>query len=211
MPQIMTPIKGEPGKYFIPALKKKIAIIDYREGDLYDTVLIPSGAIAAGATYHFFRDLEGKNLQDTNFTTPRRIEAGTEMIITRLGIVLHSTTGNTIIPLADAKKVLENGYLTFKINKMDVDEGFLMRFQSGYGLAGSTVETNQSIFSNGVPSAAAAPTLLVPQEITVNHDLQAQIEFFDAPWISGFTMPTLSQAVKVKFILHGYIKKMVGK
>jgi hypothetical protein len=208
----LRPIKGEPGKFFNVLTGKVIMIIEWREDDKYDTVYVEAGAIAPGANFNFFRDLQGKDLIDTNFTTQRRLPAGEEMILDRIGVKVPMAFGNTLAPPADHKRILENGYMKFTINRKDTAEGPLTKFPPGYGLAGNTVETGQGIVSNGVASTAAAAKLVREQYITTDHDLDAVIWFYDRQWATGVvTMPTTTEDLVIQVFLHGLIKAAATK
>jgi len=212
MAQSLRPLKGEPGKFYNALTGKVIMIIEWREDDKYDTTYLGAGAVAAGTTRNFFRDLQNKERIDTNFTTPRRLPAGEEMILDRIGVKVPMAFGNVLSPPADHKRLLENAYLTFQINRKDVAEGPLTKFPPGYGLAGNTVETNQGIVSNGVPSTAAAAKLIREQYITTDHDLDAVLTFWDRIWATGAAfMPTTTTAMVVQVFLHGLIKAAATK
>ena len=59
----MAVIQQAPGKFFIPELGRVINITDVRQGDFYDTVAQPSGAIAAGRQLKVFDVTANKNKQ----------------------------------------------------------------------------------------------------------------------------------------------------
>ena len=84
----------EAGTLFIPALNRSIKLVEWREDDFFDTVVTgqadvgdTAAVIGAGTTLELFRDIASKNLQHTNFRTARRIPAGSEFIMSRIGVV----------------------------------------------------------------------------------------------------------------------------
>jgi hypothetical protein len=222
---VLQPIKGEPGRFFVPALGKVINIVEFREDDKYDTVEItataapfaPPFTIVAGQQFTFFRDLQSKDLIDTNFTTQRRLPAGEEMLIERIGVSVPLARGNVLPFPRDVKKVSENGYLKFQINRKDVIEGPLVKMPSGYGISGNTVENDQGIVSIGVPATASVANLRKPQFITTEHDVDGVLTFQNRAWLNaaaapaGASQPTLENAVLVKLWLHGLIKSAATK
>ena len=193
MAEFMKPVRDEAGTFFIPALDKKIKIVEWHEGDVYDTVAIPAGAVAAGTNFQFFNNIQNKDPIDTNITTPNKIGAGDEMIVNRIGMYVHNAVGQIIPTPTTMKQVYECGYAEFKINRKLVAEGWLMAFPSGYGLAGNTTEANQGIVSNGVASTAAAMTLARPQLITTDHDLFGMLRFQQRAWIPIATIAAINQ------------------
>jgi hypothetical protein len=203
---------GEAGELFIPALGKKIKQVEWREDDFYDTVQTDAVTPTAGSQLEFFRDLSNKNLQHTNLKTQRRIPAGSEFILTRIGIVPCQALANTLLTDADIVKLAYAATLTFKINDRLISEGPVVKYQSGMGVTGSTTRTDTGVVTIGLPSAAAAPNLLVAQTIKDDDDLVATLEFKNNSWINGgSTMPTFSTRPGVILMLHGLIKKPQGK
>ena len=180
-----------PGVISVPALGKSFKLTESREGDIFDSVTHASGAVAAGAKLELFRDVSNKFLQHTNLQTPRRINAESEMALTRVGIHVRQAVGNTMTTDDDVIKILDGWTLTFKINDRLVTEGPLMKYQPGIGAVGQTNRTDTGVVTNGVASAAAAPSLLVPQPISDKDDLKGQLEAPDATWITGYTAMSL--------------------
>jgi hypothetical protein len=194
---------------------KVIKLVEWREDDFYDTVCTadPSAAaalVAAGTSFEFFRDLSNKNLQHTNLRTARRIPAGSEFIMTRVGVVPNQSFGNVVAVPAEIVKLAYAATLTFKINDRLISEGPLYKYQSGYGVAGSTTENATGYVTIGVPSAAAAPSLLVAQPVQDDDDLVATVDFKSNGWQAGAVMPTI-KGMGISLVLHGFIKKPQGK
>lgn len=208
---LAVPVPNEPGTLFIPALGRKIKMVEWREDDFYDSVLQASGAITAGTSLEFFRDLSNKNLQHTNLRTPRRIPAGSEFIMARIGVLIAQAVGETLATDDDTIVAAYAGSLTFKLNDRLISEGMLVKYQTGVGVTGSTTRTATGVVTLGVPSAAAAPSLMVAQPVADDDDLMGTVDFKAATWIAGYSAPNLTNAVVFTILLHGFIKKPQGK
>lgn len=203
------------GELMIPSLGRTLRLVEWREDDFYDTVQLAGVTPAAGSAMEFFRDLSSKNIQHTNLKTPRRIPSGSEFILTRIGVLVHQGYANTLIDEQDMVKLAYNANLTFKLNDRLISEGLLVKYQSGFGVTGAVATTatttTRSLATIGVPSAAAAPNLLVAQSVKDDDDLQAALEFRDNTWLNGTAMPTFTARPVVTLMLHGLIKKPQGK
>lgn len=203
-----------PGEIFIPALNRSFQQVELREDDIYDTVECPAAAIAAGSEYEFFRDLANKNEQHTNLPQARRIQAGDEVAVFRIGLHPRDAAGNALPATVDVKKVVGNAQLVVNFNRRLITSGPAIKYPSGYGM---------SLFSNeaaaagimaasiGVPSVAAAPTLFVPQTLKDNDDIVAKLRFPGAAWVTGYAVPTLAALVLVSLMFRGVIKAPLGK
>lgn len=214
----------EAGSLFIPALGKAIKLVEWREDDFYDTVVTgdvsaAAALLTAGTSLEFFRDLASKNLQHTNLRTARRIPAGSEFIMSRIGVLPNQAFGAVSALASDVVKHCYAATLTFKINDRLVSEGPLYKYQSGYGITGSVGPTTAGLAVGGdfaglatigVPSAAAAPNLMVAQPIMDDDDLVATIDYRGSSWATGSVMPTV-KALGLTLTLHGFIKKPQGK
>lgn len=213
---MLKPIKGRPGKFLETGTGKVVDISDYREDDKYDTEIIAAGAVAAGTQFLFFRNVAAKQRVDTNFLQQSRLSAGEEMIIDRVGLTIRMATGNLLPAPADIKRVAEDAFWRVEVNSLLLIEGPAIKFPSGYGLAGNTVENGQGIVSIGVPSTAAAAKLLKTQLVTSEHDVQGFLTFYNRDWTgaalaAGDRMPTLSTPILVTGWLHGLIKSASTK
>lgn len=211
----LRPIKGEPGKFLDTVSGEVLDISDYREDDKYDTIAMPAGAVAPNTQRLFFaEDLGQKSLLDTNIQQLRQLSQGEEMIVDRVGMTIASATGNVLPTPADIKKFVENAFISFTVNRLVLIEGPVIKFPSGYGLHGNTVETGQGIVSIGTPSTAAASKLLKTQLLTSQHQFQGTLVFFDRTWaqlVAAFPvladrMPTFSVPITSKAWLHGLLK-----
>lgn len=196
----------DPGVFYDDVLQKFIKIVEWKVDDRYDTVVTASGAVTAGTSKTFFRNLTDKDLVDGNFPQARRVlGTGEEMILERIGCYMPTCIGNTIVPPSDIKRGAENFYLDVKINRDSVASGPAVRFPSGYGLAGQTTENVAGITSIGVPSTAAAAKLSRPHELQANTDVEATGVWYDHVWDAA-NMPTLVGKVWHRVHLHGLIK-----
>lgn len=210
----LRPIKGEPGKFLDTVSGEVLDISDYREDDKYDTVAIGAGAMPPNFQRLFFADeLGAKSLLDTNIQQLRQLSQGEEMIVDRVGMTVASATGNILPTPADIKKFVENAFVSFTVNRLVLIEGPVLKFPSGYGLHGNTVETGQGIVSIGTPSTAAASKLLKTQLLTSQHQFQGTLVFFDRQWpqlqaviAAPDRMPTFQNALTAKAWLHGLLK-----
>lgn len=197
---------GEAGVYEIPALGRKVKLVEWKEDDYYDSVFQLAGAIAAGTQLEFFRDLANKNLQHTNLARSRNINAGDELVMSRIGLHVAQSVGVLISFGDDINMIAHTGSFTMKIGKTRIiAEGPVYKYQSGLGVTGSTTDTDRSYVTLGVPSAAAAPQLLVAQPVSDKDDLYGTLAFLNAAWVTGYTVPTLNQVSVITAFLHGLI------
>jgi hypothetical protein len=209
---LVVPTKN-PGELFIPALGKTVQQVELREDDIYDTVQV-FGAIAAGTEYEFFRDIQNKNEQHTNIPQSRRIQAGDEVAVFRIGIHPRAALGATQADVSDIKQIVENGHLDLRFNRRIITSGPAVKYPSGYGLSGfSNATPGSAAVSVGVPSVAAAPTLFVPQQLKDNDDIICKLRFPGAAWTTSYAPPTVSAApgLAVSVFLRGVIKSPLGK
>lgn len=210
MAQIAIPGKN-PGELVIPALGRTIKMVEWREDGFYDSVQAAS-APTAGSSLEFFRDLSNKNLQFTNLRTARRIPAGSEFIMARVGVIIAQAYANVVPTDDDLIKLAYAASLTFKINDRLITEGPAVNYQSGIGMSGTTTRNATGVVTTGVPSAAAAPSLMVAQPVADDDDLVATLDFKDNAWLSGgSSMPVFVAKPVVTLRLAGFIKKPQGK
>lgn len=211
MPPLAVPGK-EPGEILIPMLGRSFKQIELREDDIFDTVQIASGSVAS-TKLELFDVVADKNLQHKSFSQAHKLPAGDEAAVFRVGIHVRATNGNVVQSAADFKKIYESGALTLLFNRRLITEGPLLKYQSGYGVYGSSMETgvNSNVMSNGVPSAAAAPTLFVPQQLTDKDDVKGNIEFPTAAWVTSYTAASLDARNLISIFLRSVIKSPLGK
>ena len=199
-------VPKEPGRYFDDSTGKFVDIVDYRDGDKYDTVARASGAITAGAEDELFRDISSKDKIDTNLDTSRRISQGEQMLVRRIGVDVLPCFGDIRPTVADIKRVAYGGYLNLQLNHRDVASGPLYTFPSGYGLAGSTVENNTNVVSIGVPSTAAQRQLEKSHWLTSDQDISCTIKYYDHTFDTA-NMPTLATRAHVRVFLGGLVRQ----
>lgn len=233
---VIEPIPGQPGLFRDPSNPEKVINIrDFREGDKYDTVAIPTGAITLGTNFTFFQNLQGKNnglagAIDTNLKTPSKLSAGESMILDRIGLYVRSSTGVSFPAPQDYKTIVDNAYYRLNINGLLQDEGPAIKFPSGYGLYGQTQESGQGIVSIGVPATASAARLIRKQLLNQNHEIEGTLTFPQRAWLTSSVPATFSAtgitpvitvqtqteppedcAVLVTNFLHGLIRAAVSK
>lgn len=202
----MVPIKGEPGVFFIPSLGRKIKIVEFREDNKYDTVVLAAAAVTDGLQKFFFRDLTNKVAVDTNFKTPRRIGQGEEMIIKWVGLQVEDACGNTPAVSRDVKKILWGSFFEFKVDGVLVTEGTSIYYPSGYGLAGQSTENDSAIVASGVPATASVRVLEKPHQVGPDNDLEGLLTFQDHLW-DATNLPTTSNKTYIRCTIHGIIRK----
>jgi hypothetical protein len=219
----LQPIEGQPGLFRDTDTGQVVNIRDFREGDKYDSTVIPSQeVIQTGTEILFFADIQGKRDTDSNFKTARKLSAGESMVLDRIGLYFRLAVGNSITSGRDIMKVVENCFYRLTINDILQDEGPAIKFPSGYGLYGNTTENNTSIMALGVPATASAARLIKKQMLNQNHELQGLMRFDPRTWCAapnpaGFLLPvnvvqpTLDTPVITTNYLHGLIRAAVTK
>ena len=220
----LQPIEGQPGLFKDSDTGQIVNIRDFREGDKYDSIIIPPDElVVAGTECIFFADLQGKRQTDTNFATQRKLSAGESMVLDRIGLYFRLAVGNSITSGRDVMKIVENSYYRLSINDILQDEGPAIKFPSGYGLYGNTTENNTSIMALGVPATASAARLVKKQMLNQNHELNGLLRFDARQWTAqpnpaGFNsatvtvvQPTLDTALIITNYLHGLIRAAVTK
>jgi hypothetical protein len=215
------PIQGQPGLYRDTETGVIYNIRDFREGDKYDSLLVPAGTIQPGSEFIFFQNIQGKRELDTNIKTPRKLSAGESMIMDRIGLYFRLATGNVVSVPRDMKKIFENSFYRLKINDILQDEGPAIKFPSGYGIYGMTMESDAGIVSLGVPASASAAKLIKTQVLNQNHELDGVLRFDQRTWLQNeilasdpthpYVNPDIDLPVVVTNYLHGLIRAAVSK
>lgn len=211
----LQPIEGQPGLFRDSDTGQVVNIRDFREGDKYDTILVPAAVVVPGTQFVFFQDIQGKRSVDTNIKTPRKLSAGESMVLDRIGLYFRLATGNVVTVPRDVKKIVENAFYQLQINSILQDEGPAIKFPSGYGLYGSTTEADAGIVSLGVPATASASRLVKKQLLNQNHELDGTLTFDARNWLTTagleYANPNVSQPVLITNYLHGLIRAAVTK
>jgi hypothetical protein len=221
------PIEGQPGLFRNTQTGEIVNIRDFREGDKYDSIVIPTGTTAAGTEFVFFQDIQFKREIDTNFKTPRKLSAGESMMLDRIGLSVRLSTGGAFPAPVDIKSIVENGFFRLKVNDILQDEGPAIKFPSGYGLYGQTTETSQGIVSIGVPATASAAKLAKKQLLNQNHELDGVLRYDARRWLliaasgpftagdelmrTNVNVGQNAAGTVVTCYLHGMIKAAVSK
>lgn len=230
----LQPIEGQPGLFRDVddggnPMGPVINIRDFREGDKYDSIVIPTGSITAGTEFQFFVDTQNKRSLDCNLKTPSKLSAGESMVLDRIGFYVRSAAGLAFPPPQDYKTVLDCAYYKLEINGILQDEGPAVKFPSGYGLYGQTNENGQGIVASGVPATASASRMVKKQLLNQNHELLGTLRFDQRPWLAtpgttfsatgivpaitvqAATDPVSNAGVVCVNFLHGLIRAAVTK
>lgn len=213
---------NRPGEFAIPALGVKIALKDWEEKDLYDTIVLPGGTSLTNASkLEFFTNVQGKRKGiDTNLRKNAQTPARHELIVLKPGIFVKPKWGTAIPEMADQLSVYEEGtYLLDKNQKPQVTVTHLWRMATGYGFVAYGVDlaapgVTVAPGSLGVASPAAIPPLLVPFAINPDDDFEVDLEFegslagLAVPGVGApaFTSHTLAANTPIMAILHGFVK-----
>ena len=220
----------ETGVYEIEGLGTKIRLLEWRAGSFYDSIsFVSDGATpqSPGAQQQLFQNLNGKTRQFSNLdNNAGRLPALNELITNRIGAHLLQSFGDTLISDADIIKFAHAAYMRVSVNQTRlVFDAPLYTGQSGFGVTGSTTRNNTGVVTVGVPSAAAAPQLLVAQPIgpndsigtdsyitlyQVNQANWAQLTATSVPAVSGVgaaSMPIFETSVFATIFLDGLVKK----
>ncbi len=212
----------KPGEFAIPALGTKIALKDWEEKDIYDTIAIGGGAQLAGVVdlLEFFTNVQGKRRVDTNLRRNAATPARHEIIVLKPGIFCKPKWGTATAELADQMAIYEEGvYELVKNEKPQVTETHLWRLATGYGFVGYGIDFAApgvvvAPGSLGVASPAAIPPLLVPFTIGPDDDFSVTVQYqaslagvaFGAVAAPAFVSHTLAQTTAVMAVLHGFVK-----
>ncbi|MFH1496559.1 MAG: hypothetical protein ABII82_01920 [Verrucomicrobiota bacterium] len=215
----LIPVEGKDGWFQDPVTKEIFDIATSREDDKYDTVGLGTVGVAyavpLGHELEFFRDVTSKFLIDTNFKTSRRIPKGEVMYLERVGLQVLNAFGNITPEPSDIKKIADSAYFKFQLSDHDISEGPAIKYPSGYGLAGNSVETDQGIVSIGTPATAAAAKLTEEQRIDGDTDVEGTLTFQRRTWAvtagfvttgAGTETPTLTDSCAIRCWLHGRIR-----
>lgn len=217
----------ETGVYEIEGLGTKIRLLEWRAGSFYDTTGFVSNGTdpqTAGIQQQLFQNLNGKTRQFSNLdNNAGRLPALNELITNRVGAHLLQSWGDVVISDADIIKFAHAAYMRVSVNQTRlIFDAPLYTAQSGYGVQGSTTRNNTGIATVGVPSAAAAPQLLVAQPIgpndsigtdsyitlyAVNQSNWAQLSATSVPSLADAKLPIFESSVFATVFLDGLVKK----
>lgn len=213
-----------PGSFTIADTGEQVNLLDKHEGNLIDTMIVGNrvpGAgfnITAGMQFDWFTGCSTKSKAFTNFKVDKKVPAGWYIAVTKMGIHFRPFDGNYRVAYDDILKVAESSVANIlKIENSKREEPPLF-WQSGFGWAGMTTETNRSYISAGVPSPAAIPQIKVPFSLVPGNDLEGYIAFPQnvlpdvaqaAPPLAQnpFLFPVLGGSVPCTIVLHGIIMK----
>lgn len=214
MNQAIIPVQDSPGEYYVPSLGRKIKLVEFRDTSKYDTIELRSGTTdtANGSEQDFFKNLNNKQLIDSNLTTPSRVSKGEEMLIKWVGCDIPLYNGNTRPTVADVLRVGSSAYMRWTINDFTIAEGAASQFPSGYGFSGQTTENSSGILGIGVPSTAARRDLEKVHYIDSERDINAKIRFYARGWVTtAISAPSLDGQVLVRCHFGGMLGKAATK
>ena len=210
-------VEGKPGLFRDSVTGEFLNISQWREDDKYDTCALPVGAVGFNTELTYWRDIGNKSLIDCNVKTSRRVPKGEKMALERIGLHVPLAFGNVIPHPADIKRIAENGYLKCQLNGKDIAEGPGIKFASGYGLSGNTVETDEGVLGIGMASTASAAKLTSKQRIDADVDMDAIYTFQRRQWATVAAIglvataganetPTMVAITALRLFFHGMIE-----
>ena len=192
----------QPNPILVTPDGKRYQTGEYHRARIYDTIVIPAGAVATDVLKFF--NPANKSPLDTNINSQAKIPAGQVLMITRVGIDVLPVRGNTQISGSDWKKVMNAFFLDFKVNKIEVALGPLPHFPPGWGLSGFTQEAGQSVVSNGVANDSAPVGLISGVTIDNNYEMLASVQApLRTPWDVGVARPVLDNALYLQLTVEG--------
>jgi hypothetical protein len=207
----------ETGVYEIEGLGTKIRLLEWRAGSFYDTVAFTNGQQSAGAQQQLFQNLQNKNRQFSNLdNNAGRLPALNELITNRVGAHILQSFGDVVTKDFDIIKLAHAAYMRVSVNQTRlIFDAPLYTAQSGYGITGSTTRNETGVVTIGVPSAAAAPQLLVAQPIGPNDSIgtDSYITLYANSWAQNSAgaivggLPSFENVVPVTVFLDGLVKK----
>lgn len=212
-------IKGRPGifKMRLPQGTSKIVkLVEWREDYIFDTVDYVTGAtVPLGNQQVFFQNVAGKQLVDCNISTPRKLQAGQEMVLNQIGVMPlhhdpHAAAGEVVA--VDFCWAVDRLHYELFINGISIAQGPVHCFPPGLGMTGSTAGLS-AVLTNGVASPAAVPRLLVPQTITEqSNTFEGRLTHFAAAWTAAaYAGANLASGMLIRNTLRGYVTVAVGK
>lgn len=200
----------KPGEFLVPELGRVIRITDVRQDDFYDTVALGTAQLTAGQQLKPFDSVSSKGRQFCNLTTARRIPGRNRFNLLRTGYMIRHAAGAALALAADMIRLYEAGSLKFSINTRLLTEGPLVKYQSGYGLSGTSTEADVSLITLGPASHVAAPKYLAAQPINDEDDLDCEINYQSiVAWDSASALPTPTARTFHSIFLHGIIEKPI--
>lgn len=212
--------KGLPGGVILTDTGKRVNILDRKEDNYWDTILIWDGvypgafAIPANTIVPFFRRVSTKGRHYSAFNVDNQIIGNEQILITKLGFVPRLKFGNVNVRDVDIKFVLEAAYSEFRKNENVKKKGPSVFWQAGYGITGATQEgapVGDFFCSIGVPSPAAIPDLLKPFELYDDDNVECDFTFPNsqietiASAHRHYAMPTIETPVPITLVMHGFI------
>ena len=198
--------QGEPGVLVDSDSGKRYQVGDSQPRVLFDTVVITTGLQVANTEYLFFQNTANKKGQHTNMGNQKRIPAGRFFELHRVGVrIWQIADGSTQVVDDDLLRVIDNFYVEFYVNTIEVARGPVVHYPSGYGSSGNAFAGGSGLVNNGMPNQAAQTGLIEPTIITDQVDLNGKLVIFDATWNTNAVMPTILSRVYASLELTGVL------
>lgn len=169
---------GKPGELYIEGVGvRKFA--DLRQDPLYDRVLIPA-TNAVGTDLVWFRDIQGKNLLETNMRDSGKLPQGQQAVVFRINFVIRDDC-----PPKDKAVILSTAYCEFVLDDNNtVNAGPSVIFPQTYGMAGNIMttknDTDEGVVTNGIPSPGANPRKMIPIYLAEGRTFRYSLHFYEA-------------------------------
>lgn len=201
-------VAGEtPGTIYIPGVGWQ-KVTDWTDTVIYDSEIIPAGAIPAGTVYNFFRNLNftatlaRKSELYTTMTTPNQMAKDWRAIV--YNISFQCKPGSWA---DDVQAIIGGGYSRFITGNQKIErEGALWMFPSPFGISGFIsqdglgVASEKSALNNGAASAEGVGKQMIV-DLVDQMTFEASVRFDDAI--------TLANMTYLYCVLRAYINKPV--
>lgn len=178
-------------------------LADRQAWELYDRVTVATNT-ATASSYIFFQTpiSATKTKVDTNLIQAGRLEDPQRFFVTALRFIFSSDVKNV-----DIQTFLKRYYCEFWVGQKIYQEGPLVLFPGGAGVAGFTTKTDSANWNNGVPNPSAI-NLLGEEGIWILQGQQFRVETKAA---TVFTTSNASDAtgLNILCVLDGILYRQV--
>jgi hypothetical protein len=163
-------------QFIINSFKGQIYIsnqLDVQDTPVYDTITYAAGATINTPNSSFFTNVEansGKTVAQTNMTQNTRLDAPEAFSV--FGVRVGWSEN---ILLSDLLTLLNGWAFEFYLGKKEYQRANLRHFSSGWGIAGMTTNTAESIYTNGWQSRDSMNVLAVKLVIANQMSFFAQL------------------------------------
>lgn len=197
------------------AKNREINPIEEGRADIVPWILYDRLTTAAASTtaveYDFFTTPIGgtKFRQDTNLQQVSQLPNPQHFNTLSLQMYFSSRMNPV-----DIGTFLDTYYLEFWIGDKVYAQGPLSQFPGGAGIAGATTATNQSVYSNGLPSPGAVIDFRMGENPIGHHILQGQNFFVKVLSNAGFALtasgaPANGLGLNLLCVLEGVLSRSV--